>query len=124
MKKTFALVALGAAFLCYGCGGDSHESLNDETCDIFTEMTEIMATITDEASAKEAAPKIEALAVEFKDIVQREKSLGDPPDDVKRELEKKMSAAMQDFFKEMMRVGQVEGAMKQIEKAMEGVGPR
>ncbi len=119
MKKTFALAALGAALLCYGCGGDTHESL-----DIFTDMTDVMKTITDEATAKDAAPKIEALAADFKAIMEKGEALGDPPEDVKKELEDKMSAAMQDFSKEMMRVHQIEGAMEQLEKAMEGMSPK
>lgn len=124
MKKTLALAAFGAALLCFGCGGDTPESVADDSIDLFTEMTDIMTTITDEATAKEAAPKIEALAAEFKVLMEKGEALGEPSEDVKKKLEEKMSAAMDKFLKEMMRVFQIEGAKEQLEKAMEGMSPK
>lgn len=123
MKTTLVLAALGAALLGNGCGGDSHEALAEDEIDVWSEMTEIMTTITDEESAKEAATEIAALAVEFQEIIKKREALGELPDSVKKEFEGRMSEAMQNFFKEMGRVAQIEGAMEQLEKAMEGMNP-
>lgn len=77
MRKTaFAIVVLAMTFLS-GCsgGGDTAESVSKEIAANMKEMGVILNGITDEASAKAAVPKIEALRVKMREAGKRAKSV-------------------------------------------------
>jgi hypothetical protein len=67
-----ALMLMMAAVLV-GCGGggDTPESLGKEMMGNFRKMAEILEGVTDEASAKAAVPKIEAVRASMRDIAKR-----------------------------------------------------
>lgn len=77
MRKTaFGMIILLISALA-GCGGggDTAESVSKEIAANMKEMGEILTGITDEASAKAAVPKIEAVRAKMRDAGKRAKSV-------------------------------------------------
>lgn len=75
-KAAFAIVVLALTFLAScGSGGDTAESVSKEIAANMKEMGVILNGITDEASAKAAVPKIEALRVKMRDCRDRAKKV-------------------------------------------------
>lgn len=72
-----------------GCGGDTHESLAAESMPVMRDMVATLETVKDEASAKAAKPKLEAIAKKMKAIDERRRKLPAPTEaDIKAMLEK------------------------------------
>lgn len=77
MRNTaFAIIVLAASMLA-GCsgGGDTAESVSKEIVANMKEMGAILTGITDEASAKAAVPKIDAVRAKMRDAGQRAKKV-------------------------------------------------
>lgn len=64
-----------------GCGGDSHLDVELDRVALGKEYLAILQSATDDASAKAAASKIEAIAVKLAALKKREEALGDPTED-------------------------------------------
>ena len=79
-----SLVVLTAALV--GCS-DSFEKIAEDQKDLNRDYVAVLKTIKDEATAREAVPKIEALASRGEAIKARFKALGEPTaEDVERAL--------------------------------------
>jgi len=76
MKTINAVVALAMALLLTGCGGgDNPTSISKEIANNMRAMTAVFNGITDEASAKAAVPKIEALRTDMRAVAARAKAM-------------------------------------------------
>ena len=100
-KTTFAIVVL-AAFVLTSCGGDTAESVSKDMVANMKEMGTILSGITDEASAKAAVPKIEALRVKMRECGQRAKNVLKPDAATEQKIEEAMRSGMQEA---MMSIG-------------------
>lgn len=93
MKNLVALASL-LLVLVPGCGGDTHQSLVDESMPLMREMAATVTTIKDEATAKAAKPKLEVIASKMKDLKARRDKLPAP-------TEAEMKASIDKYGKEM-----------------------
>jgi len=96
MRKTaFAMIVL-AVFLLTGCSGDTPEKLGQDMVANMKEMGAILTSITDEASAKAAVPKIDAVRSKMRGCRDRAKKMPMP------------DAASEAKFNESMQTGMME----------------
>jgi hypothetical protein len=110
-RDLLALVLL-VMFSLTGCsGGDTAESVSREIVANMKEMGAILNGITDEASAKAAVPKIEALRAKMRDAGQRAKKVP------------KIDSATEQKIGESMQAGVME-AMASIVAAQEKLSAR
>ena len=65
---------LSLCLLC-GCGGDSRAALMKEQFDILNEAGEVLASVKDVESARQAQPKLRDFGVRMQALEKREKSL-------------------------------------------------
>jgi hypothetical protein len=81
MKRLLARASalMSVIIVCSGCG-DSRESLTEEGMSTMREMVVVLDTVKDDASAKAAKPKLQALSAKMEDIGQRQNKLGAPSD--------------------------------------------
>ena len=124
MKMIPALCALGALLLLPSCGRNPHEAFADDMITVVGEMTDVLATVTDKETAEKAAPRIEEVAGKMNALAERGQELGDPPDDLKKELSEKIQEPMRKFSGEMMRISRIEGAAETVMKALEAMQPK
>ena len=76
MKKITSRIILLAAVVLVGCGGgDTPQSLSKEMMGNLNIMADILEGIHDEASAKTAVPKIDAVRASMRDIAKRSKGV-------------------------------------------------
>ena len=76
MKKITSRLILLVAVVLAGCGGgDTPQSLSKEMMGNFNIMASILEGIDDEASAKGAVPKIDAVRASMRDIAKRSKGV-------------------------------------------------
>jgi hypothetical protein len=75
MRKTaFGIIVL-TLFLLTSCGnGDTAENVARDMVANFKEMGAILTSVTDEASAKAAVPKIDAVRAKMRDCAKRAKA--------------------------------------------------
>ena len=78
----------------------------------------------DKETAEKAAPRIEEVAGKMNALAERGQELGDPPDDLKKELSEKIQEPMRKFSGEMMRISRIEGAAETVMKALEAMAAR
>jgi len=127
MKYSMTAAVLALSMLLAGCGGDSYESLADDTVDVLKDMTDILASIDSKDAAEKAASKLESLAWKMQEISKRAEALGEPSEKQKTDMDemmsKKMEGVMGRYMQEMMRVAQIPDAMQYLEKAMEKTNP-
>ncbi len=64
MKSLLALSCL-VGLSCIGCGSDSGDAVMQDTFSTMKDMTAVLKTVTDEASAKAAVPKLKSLAAQM-----------------------------------------------------------
>ena len=105
MRKTITASALAfAAFLIIGCdsGGDTPASISKEIAGNMRAMAEIFDGITDEASAKAAVPKIEAVRKNMRDVAARAKAL---PKMSKSEMDAAEATMQKDMMEVMGKLG-------------------
>jgi len=90
-----------------GCG-DSHEKAAEELLKAMEDLTVVLETIEDEDSAKAAVPELELLTARLESLSERIKTLGNPEDNLKRQLEseygERFKTARESYLNEMMRI--------------------
>ena len=73
-NAAFGIIVL-VAFILTGCGGaETADSIAKDMVANMKEMGAILASVTDEASAKAAVPKIEAVRAKMRDCAKRAKA--------------------------------------------------
>jgi hypothetical protein len=105
-KPLLVIVGLGLAF-CAGCG-DSPDSVMQDTLSTMKEMSAVLQSVKDEASAKAAAPKLKAVGARMQDLAKRGKAMNLSKEQETALVEKykpQMEDAVKGVFPEMMRVG-------------------
>ena len=98
--KTMMWMLMLAVSLVAGCsrGGDSAERVFADMSANLREMSAILQSVTDEASAKAAVPRIQALRAKMRDCARRAKVV--PMPDAAAEL--RLDAATQAMQREVM----------------------
>ena len=78
--KTMMLMLVLAISLVSGCGGggDTAEKVFADMATNLREMSSILTSVTDEASATAAVPKIEAVRMKMRDCAKRAKTVSMP----------------------------------------------
>ena len=94
-------VAVMALFIT-ACGADTHESVVDEQLTLMEEMADILESVNDEASAKEAEAKMAALATDAEELEARMKKLDPPTQEEDKALETKHGARMKKVMERIM----------------------
>mgnify|MGYP001582936867 CR=1 FL=1 len=85
MAKTWILLALALAVVLPGCGGGGDDPIK--------ELTALLESITDEASAKAAVPKIKELSAKIKANPPKiQMNPGDSPEKAMAALQEQMKA--------------------------------
>ena len=113
MRKLFIAPLVLALGSLVGCA-DSHESLAEETFDLFEEIAETLESVKDEASAKAAAKKIKGLSADLKEVSERVKKL----DKLSGEEEEKLKEKLSDRGKEV--IARLFAASMKIPEALRG----
>ena len=112
LKKVLALPVL-VALLLAGCAPDDADSLVKQTVAVLDETARAMATVKDEASAKAAVPRLQALARRRKLIEEKITTVKTPAPADQVELQKKYAARLAEvtaqLMQEAMRVSAVPG---------------
>jgi hypothetical protein len=120
--KRLALSVL-VALLSTGCASDDAESLVKQTVVVMEETTRAMATVKDEASAREAVPRLRALAERRVKLEAKMAAVKVPAPAEQAELQKKYAARLTEattqLMQEAMRVNAVPGGQVALE-AMDG----
>ena len=118
MKKRFALPVL-VALLVAGCTPDDAESLVKQTVAVMDETAQALATVKDEASARAAVPRLEALVRRRKLIEEKITTVKTPQQAEQIELQKKYAARLAEvtaqLMQEAMRVSAVPGGQVALE---------
>ncbi len=100
------LIALGVIVtLCFflgGCG-DTHDSITQEMLAKFNELNTVLDGVKDEDSAKAAAPKVEAISTQLKEIQTRGSKLGKPSDTDQKAMRDKYEKQMQEAVGKLMQ---------------------
>jgi hypothetical protein len=101
MRTTaFAIIVLAISLLTAcggaGAGGDTAERVSEEMVANMKEMAAILTGITDEASAKAAVPKIEAVRAKMRDCGQRAKNVPKIDAATEKRIGESMQAGMQE----------------------------
>jgi len=127
-KLTILALVLSLAPLS-GCGpSDPHEKVMVDMLDCMEEVTEVLAGVTDKASAEAAKPKLEAFGERMKGIQKDMEEVGEPDKEkeeaLKEKYEKRMKEVMGKFMKEGMRIGMNPELGAVLKEAMEGISPK
>ncbi|MGI9013444.1 MAG: hypothetical protein ACR2GY_04250 [Phycisphaerales bacterium] len=126
-KLAFTIVVLLMTTILASCGGggDTAESISREMVANIKEMGSILTGITDEASAKAAVPKIEAVRAKMRDAGERAKNVPMPDEATEKRIEaamaKDMSEAMETIFNAQQRLMQQPELLAIIEPAMQNM---
>lgn len=126
-KLTIAALMLSLMPLS-GCGSsDPHEQAIVEMIDTMEEMSGILATVTDEASAEAAKPKLEAVSKRMQASKDNMEKIGKPDkakeEALKEKYEERMKEVMGKMMKESMRVMMNPEFNKVLADAMKGAKP-
>ncbi|MCP4377663.1 MAG: hypothetical protein GY794_15995 [bacterium] len=105
MIKKLTIVALMLSLVpLIGCGpSDPHEKAVVDMMDCMEEMADVLATVTDEASAEEAKPKLEAVAERMQTLKKDMDKLGEPDKEKEEALKEKYEERMKEVTKKMMK---------------------
>ncbi len=106
MFRPFAAAFASLLFLSTttSCGGDTHESLGDETVALMKEALTILEGITDKASAEAAKPRLEALGAKGDDLEKRMSALGTPDAATQERMRQRMAKEMGETQGRLMTV--------------------
>jgi len=123
------LIALGfivlLASLLTGCGGDTAEAVSRDMTANMKEMAAILTSVTDQASAKAAIPRIEAVRAKMQECGRRAKEV--PPIDAATEQriaqinEKDMNEAMQAIAAAQQRLINEPDLLAIIQPSLDGM---
>src|SRR5262245_48741767 len=78
MNRLIAFTVMVMLLMVPGCGGDTHESLADESMPVMKDMVATLETVKDEAPAKPAKPKLQSNEAKRKDLKARRNKLPAP----------------------------------------------
>ena len=102
MKKLIVMMvlALGLALVggCRDSGGDSGEKLFADMSANMRELASIMSSVTDEASAHAAVPRIGAVREKMRDCARRARDLPRPDAATEQRMNESMQAVMADVM--------------------------
>lgn len=100
--KTMMLMLVLAISLVSGCaGGGSGDTAEKVFADMATnlrEMSSILTSVTDEASAKAAVPRIEAVRMKMRDCAKRAKTVSMPDAATEERLNASMLAVQEEVM--------------------------
>jgi len=128
MKKSIILSVLFLAALLVGCGDggapvvvkDTPETISMEIVGNMKAMSEIFNTITDEASAKAAVPKIEAVRKNMRGVAARAKALPKMSDAEVKAFDAKMTTGvMKTLMPARMKLQEVMDKNPEVLKILE-----
>ena len=109
-------------FLASGCSKPTHESVQKDRIGKINELTAILKSITDEASANAAVPKIKAVGEEMKALNQKADALPKLSPDEQKTLAQKQERealdAQSGMTKEIARLMMNPALIKPISDAM------
>lgn len=99
MKAMMTMLILAVAVLggC-GSGGDSAERVFADMTANMREMSAILTSVTDEASAKAAAPRIEAVRAKMRDCARRARAVRRPDAETGKRLDETMLAVQREVM--------------------------
>jgi len=126
MLLTCSLVA--TMLMATGCGDNlsTHDGVANAMVTTMKEFVATLKGITDESSAKAAAPRLKALGERMEKIEQAAQKLGDPPADVEKRLEEKYESEVQkvtaELMGEMFRIGMNPTLSQHVEAEMKKIG--
>lgn len=126
MKQLKATLVLAVALFLGGCGGSDYEAaeaVNREIMKNMQAMGDVMGSITDEASAKAAVPKLGEIRASMRDAANRAKGVKINAADEKA-LEAKIGAerakVMQSF---MQSRAKLDAVLEKNPELMDIIGP-
>jgi hypothetical protein len=113
--------ALALVFLATGCGSDS--GAKDMIAGL-TEARDAMKSIKDEATAKEAQPKLKAAGEKYKaGMTKMLESKKDPPEDQQKQIKDLMKEVQEETVKVMFMPGGMD-ALKDFMEALKTGGKK
>ena len=89
MKKILIKILLATTLLLLGCAADTHSSLAEEMLNNMESLIGVLESVTDSSSSKKAMLEIEEINKMGEDIQGRMVKLGEPSEDMLRELDEK-----------------------------------
>tara|TARA_B100000029_G_scaffold472525_1_gene513100 strand:+ start:296 stop:664 length:369 start_codon:yes stop_codon:yes gene_type:complete len=89
MKQILIKILLAVTLLLVGCAADTHSSLAEEMLNNMESLIEVLESVTDSSSSKKAMLEIEKINKIGTDIQDRMVQLGEPSEDILRELDEK-----------------------------------
>ena len=89
MKQILIKILLAVTLLLVGCAADTHSSLAEEMLNNMESLIEVLESVTDSSSSKKAMLEIEKINKIGTDIQERMVQLGEPSEDILRELDEK-----------------------------------
>jgi hypothetical protein len=115
------------AGLLAGCGaGDTHDQIMADQLAGIKELNVILEGVTDEASAKAAAPQVDAWVGRMKGLKQRSEALAPPSPEEERVLKEKyepqMKELMASFGPNMMRIAFNPSLAAHLQKSLTEAG--
>ncbi len=92
MKKILKNVLLVTTLLLVGCAADTHSSLAEEMISNMESLIGVLENVTDSLSSQNAILEIEKINQIGEDIQARMVQLGEPSEDILKELDEKYRA--------------------------------
>jgi outer membrane PBP1 activator LpoA protein len=97
--RLLCVLAVSALFVCAGCDSKpTHESVMKESLDKLNEVATILEGVKDEASAKEAKPKLAAIAARLKELKTKMDQLPKPSADEEKRLREKYEPQVRELL--------------------------
>ena len=92
MKNRFKLIMSLMIFLLVGCAADTHSSLSGEMISNMEKLVEVLESVKDSSSSKQAILKIKEINELAERIQERMTKLNEPSEDIVKDLEQKYSS--------------------------------
>ena len=112
MKNRFKLIMLLMIFLLVGCAADTHSSLSGEMIANMEKLVEVLESVKDSSSSKQAILKIKEINELAERIQERMTKLNEPSEDIVKDLEQKYSSRAQEAS---VRLREVVGGLIETE---------
>jgi len=101
-------VAVAMVVLLSGCGKPTHESVIKDLMGQMRKLTDVLKSVKSEASAREAAPKMQAIVKEMQELRKKGDALGRPTKEQEAAMEMKYGEELKkvtgEMAEEVMRV--------------------
>jgi len=127
MPRLLVLMAsLVFALSLPGCGKPTHEDLARESIGTMNEIADVLAKITDKASAQKHVGELEKLSAKMKEQKAQMDKMGEPSEKdaeaMLKKLEGDLNAATQKMTREMSRIAQDPAIMEVLGPVFEKMG--